>query len=164
MNQKQHIIRFSIFLVVFLFVKTVHAQTDQSIMDFIRADDSVSIFMKCLDKTELDELLGAELNGEQEYTLVLANDAAFDKATFAEKFAVWKDRAWMKRILQYHIVEGRFTAEQLIEQGVVETLEGNSIQFSADGVINNSSKMIETDIQLSNGVVHIIDTTLSPPR
>lgn len=69
-------------------------------------------------------------------------------------------------ILLYHIVNGRYNATSLNTRTSLTTLLGDSINVdAADGQINlNSDTGISTtDIQATNGVIHIVDTVLLPP-
>jgi len=65
-------------------------------------------------------------------------------------------------ILQYHVVSGNVLSSDLVE-GSVATLNGD-VEFKlADKVtINDSSEVIATDIQGTNGVIHVIDQVLIP--
>jgi transforming growth factor-beta-induced protein len=65
-------------------------------------------------------------------------------------------------ILQYHVVSGNILSSDLIE-GPVATLNGDVVFKLADSVtINDSSEVIATDIQGTNGVIHVIDQVLIP--
>jgi len=65
-------------------------------------------------------------------------------------------------ILQYHVVAGNVLSSDLSE-GDVDTLNGKiSISLSGPVSINGSSEVIATDIQGTNGVVHVIDEVLLP--
>ncbi|NTV83858.1 MAG: fasciclin domain-containing protein, partial [Bacteroidales bacterium] len=68
-------------------------------------------------------------------------------------------------ILLYHVVEGNVRASQ-VSSGSVPTLkEGSDISIIAGemGVkLNGSSNVIATDVQGSNGVIHVIDTVILP--
>ena len=66
-------------------------------------------------------------------------------------------------ILQYHVVSGNVRAKDLTD-GDVATLNGNITFSLSDKVnINGATEVTATDIQGSNGVVHVIDRVLLPP-
>jgi transforming growth factor-beta-induced protein len=65
-------------------------------------------------------------------------------------------------ILQYHVVAGNVLAGDLSD-GDVDTLNGKiSISLSGPVTINGTSEVTATDIQGTNGVVHVIDKVLLP--
>ena len=65
-------------------------------------------------------------------------------------------------ILQYHVVSGNVLSSDLSE-GDVETLNGKfSLSLAGPVTINGTSTVVATDIQGTNGVVHVIDEVLLP--
>lgn len=68
-------------------------------------------------------------------------------------------------ILLYHVVSGNVTASQ-VSAGSVPTLkEGSNISITVDGMgvkLNNNSKVVATDVQGTNGVIHAIDAVILP--
>jgi transforming growth factor-beta-induced protein len=104
------------------------------------------------------------LSSDGPFTIFAPNDAAFEKL-FAdlgvngiEDIAV----ETLVPILKYHVVDGNILSTELSE-GNVATLNGD-ISFSLTGkvTINGSSEVIATDIQGTNGVVHVINKVLIP--
>lgn len=69
-------------------------------------------------------------------------------------------------ILQYHILDERLTASMLAAQDQWPTLAGDALNISvANNIvrINGQANSIITDIQTSNGIIHVIDRLLLPP-
>ncbi|MCA9027758.1 MAG: fasciclin domain-containing protein [Planctomycetaceae bacterium] len=69
-------------------------------------------------------------------------------------------------ILKYHVIAGRIYSDQALATKQAKTLEGRPIEI---GIVNNSAKvnnagLIATDIDASNGVIHVIDSVLLPPE
>jgi transforming growth factor-beta-induced protein len=65
-------------------------------------------------------------------------------------------------ILQYHVVSGNVLSSDLSD-GDVETLNGKfSLSIAGPVTINGTSTVVATDIQGTNGVVHVIDEVLLP--
>ena len=68
-------------------------------------------------------------------------------------------------ILLYHVVQGNILASE-VTSGDVPTLKSGSninIVANAKGVkLNNSANVVATDVQGTNGVVHVIDSVLLP--
>jgi len=68
-------------------------------------------------------------------------------------------------ILTYHVVAGAYMASDITDGLMLETLNGDSLEFSIDnGVvsINGMPTLVATDIVSSNGIVHVIDDVLIP--
>merc|ERR1711966_332864 len=73
----------------------------------------------------------------------------------------------LDKVLEYHVVSGAVYSYDLKDDEKVKTLEGQEVQArmlqgSSDLFINNA-KVLTTNVEASNGVVHIIDTVLMPP-
>jgi uncharacterized surface protein with fasciclin (FAS1) repeats len=70
----------------------------------------------------------------------------------------------LANILQYHVVAGTVAYSSTLQDGTVETLNGESLQISIrDGsVFVNDAQVVIADVLISNGVVHVIDSVLSP--
>ena len=73
-------------------------------------------------------------------------------------------------ILLYHVVAGKVMATDVVGldgQSAETALAGNSISIKIDGesvTLNDSVNVIITDIETSNGVIHVIDAVLLPPQ
>lgn len=68
-------------------------------------------------------------------------------------------------ILTYHVVAGEVTAEQVVNLTTATTVQGEDIAITVvDGtVFLNGVEVTATDIEASNGIIHIIDGVLLPP-
>jgi len=69
-------------------------------------------------------------------------------------------------ILLYHVVDGKVMAAEVVGLDEVPTLQGSSIAISQDmdKVMANEAQIIITDIEASNGVIHVVDAVLLPPE
>jgi|GEM_PF-18472 len=69
-------------------------------------------------------------------------------------------------ILLYHVLAGTTYAADLSDGLMVTTLNGDDVKFTINemGAKINDSNIIDTDIIASNGVIHVIDMVLSPPK
>ena len=67
-------------------------------------------------------------------------------------------------ILTYHVIPGRVYSDAAINAGRAKTLQGNTamIRKEGDKVFVNNSRIMATDIDASNGVIHVIDTVMIP--
>lgn len=105
------------------------------------------------------------LSGEGPFTVFAPTDEAFAALPegVVEALLLPKNKKVLTQILTYHVVPGKFIADEVIG-GDVETVEGQTVKLStAQGVTINESTVIQADIQASNGVIHAIDTVILPP-
>ncbi len=106
------------------------------------------------------------LKGAGPFTLFAPTDAAFAALPAGTLDALLKDPAKLKDILLYHVVSGKVTADQVVKLTSATTVEGKPITITVkDGTVylNNTVKVVTTDIPASNGVIHVIDAVLLPP-
>lgn len=123
--------------------------------------------------------LAETLSGEGPYTVFAPTNAAFEKVDQATLDQLMTDegREDLTNILTYHVVEGETMAQALTEaiEGAGEegytlttvngaTLtammqDGNVVLTDAAG---NTATVTSTDVDASNGVIHVIDTVLMP--
>ena len=68
-------------------------------------------------------------------------------------------------ILKYHVVSANAPSSSL-ESGDVPTLNGDSVSInvSDDGIEVNDAMVVKADVIASNGIIHVIDTVLMPPK
>jgi uncharacterized surface protein with fasciclin (FAS1) repeats len=69
-------------------------------------------------------------------------------------------------IFLYHVVSGKVLAEDVVTLSEAETVldENVSIRVEDGKVFINNSEVILNDIMANNGVIHVIDAVLLPPR
>lgn len=107
------------------------------------------------------------LTGGVPFTVFAPSDAAFAKLDSATVDYLLNPQnvAELAAIIKYHIVEGRVFSTQLgpILDTPILTLSGGVLTISAEGGANvNGAAISMTDIQASNGVIHVIDDVILP--
>ncbi len=112
--------------------------------------------------------LVAALSGTGPFTVMAPTDAAFAKlpAGTVESLVKPENKAKLAAILTYHVVAGAVPAATVVTLKEASTVEGSKITIEVkDGSVflNGNTKVIITDVQCSNGVIHAIDTVLMPP-
>ncbi len=110
--------------------------------------------------------LAEALMGEGPFTVFAPTDDAFAKlpAGTVESLLMKENLAKLQGILQYHVVPGRVFSDAVVGMDSVKTLDGSEINISVmDGkAMANESVIVATDIDASNGVIHVIDAVLIP--
>ncbi|MCA2998098.1 MAG: fasciclin domain-containing protein [Rhodocyclaceae bacterium] len=102
------------------------------------------------------------LKSKGPFTVFAPTDEAFAKIPKADLDALLKDKAKLAGVLTYHVVPAKVMAKDA-KGGEVKTVNGKVIKITTDkGVMVNNAKVIKTDVETSNGVIHAIDTVIMP--
>jgi uncharacterized surface protein with fasciclin (FAS1) repeats len=102
------------------------------------------------------------LKGKGPYTVFAPTDEAFAKIPKADLDALLANKEKLSAVLTYHVVPGKVMAKD-VKAGDVATVNGKTIKITtSNGVVVNMSKVTATDIDASNGVIHVIDSVLMP--
>lgn len=105
------------------------------------------------------------LQGKGPFTVFAPTDEAFAKLPKGTVEGLLKDKEALKKVLLYHVVSSNVMASDVVKLSEATTVEGSKVKIKVvDGnVMLNDSKVTTADVKASNGVIHIIDTVLSPP-
>lgn len=105
------------------------------------------------------------LSGEGPFTVFAPTDEAFAALPAGTVEALLADPSGdLTQILLYHVLGSKAMAADVTDGLEVETLQGGTVKFSvADGkVMINDATIVTTDIEASNGVIHVIDAVILP--
>jgi uncharacterized surface protein with fasciclin (FAS1) repeats len=114
--------------------------------------------------------LAETLSGEGPFTVFAPTDDAFaalPEGTL-DSLLLPENKQQLTDILLYHVLPGKVMAEDAIAldgQMADTALEGKQVDVKVDMgsvYLNENVKVIITDIEASNGVIHVIDTVLLP--
>ena len=106
------------------------------------------------------------LQGEGPYTVFAPTDEAFAALPEGTLEGLLADPEALKQILLYHVVSGKVTSDQVVGLTSADSVAGPAIAIAVkDGTVylNDSAKVVTTDIETSNGVIHVIDSVILPP-
>jgi transforming growth factor-beta-induced protein len=110
--------------------------------------------------------LADTLANTQGITVFAPTDAAFAKIPAAQLQAIIADKAKLKDLLTYHVSGDRVSERGLARRGKISTLYGADIAVTGspeDLVLNGNVGLTLGDIRATNGIIHQIDTVLTPP-
>jgi transforming growth factor-beta-induced protein len=134
-----------------------------SIAEIAAADENFSTLVAALDAAGLVGVLA----GEGEFTVFAPTNDAFAALPDGTVEALLEDpEGDLTQILLYHVVDGVALAEAVVELDSVTTIQGEAVSIEiVDGsvILNGEVEVIITDIEASNGVIHVIDGVLLPP-
>jgi len=107
------------------------------------------------------------LKGPGPFTVFAPTDEAFAKLPPGTVNDLLKpeNKAKLTAILTYHVVPGAVRANQVTKLSETKTVNGANIKVSMESgaVMINNAKVVKTDVESTNGVIHVIDTVILPP-
>jgi transforming growth factor-beta-induced protein len=130
----------------------------KDIVDTAVSAGSFTILAKALTEAEL---VGA-LKGKGPFTVFAPTDEAFQKLPKGTLETLLKpeNRDMLVSILTYHVVPGELDAGKVLSSKTLTTLNGQRTDI-AGGAIDNAS-IVKTDIECTNGIIHVIDEVILP--
>ena len=98
------------------------------------------------------------------FTVFAPTDAAFAKLPAGTVEALLANPDKLRAILLYHVVSGKVYSSDVVKLKSATTAEGSDVQIRTEGgsVMVDNAKVVATDIESSNGVIHVIDTVILP--
>ena len=136
----------------------------KDIVDTAVANGSFTSLAKALQAADLINTL----KGPGPFTVFAPTDAAFAKLPADTVKALLTDpakKADLVKILTYHVVSGKVSASEVVKLTSAKTVQGGEIKITVKNgevFLNDNIKVVTTDIQASNGIIHVIDTVLLP--
>jgi transforming growth factor-beta-induced protein len=146
-------------------VPTEEPEMPKTIVDIAVEDGRFTTLVAAVQAADL----GETLSSEGPFTVFAPTDDAFAALPEGTIEALLADIPALTDILLYHVVPGKVMAADVVGldgQSAETALAGKSIDIKVDmGTVylNEDVKVIITDIEASNGVIHVIDAVLLPP-
>lgn len=145
------------------------AAAEGDIVDTANAAGDFTTLTQAIEAAGLTETL----KGPGPFTVFAPTDEAFDalpEGTLDELLA--DPTGDLAQILQYHVIEGEVPAADVLEMDgqTVATLQGGELTVEVEGenvalVDGNGTRInvVQTDVDATNGVIHVLDGVLMPP-
>lgn len=136
-----------------------------TIVDIAVADGRFTTLVAAVQAAGLVETL----SGEGPFTVFAPTDDAFAAlpAGTLESLLLPENKQQLIDILTYHVVSGKVMAADVVNLTSAPTVLGKDVKITVkDGKVylNDTVQVIITDIEASNGVIHVIDAVLLPPQ
>jgi uncharacterized surface protein with fasciclin (FAS1) repeats len=140
-----------------------HAQqVRKDIVDTAVAAGSFKTLAKALQAADLVETL----KGTGPFTVFAPTDEAFAKlpAQTLSDLLKPENKSKLQRILTYHVVPGRVSSSEVVAMRTAKAASGDVIAIKASGaaVVVDEARVIKTDVEASNGLIHVIDAVMLP--
>jgi len=136
-----------------------------TIVDIAAADGRFTTLVAALQAADLVETL----SGEGPFTVFAPTDEAFAAlpAGTLDSLLLPENKQTLTDILLYHVVPGKVMAADAVTLTSAPSALGKELTITVkDGgvYLNDTVKVIITDIEASNGVIHVVDAVLLPPQ
>ena len=104
------------------------------------------------------------LNGNRQFTVFAPTDAAFAKLGLNAGNITSLPKDMLTNILLFHVAPGERFAADVVSASKVRTLNKSfaAVEVNDMGAYIDGAKIIATDIDASNGVIHVIDSVMLP--
>ncbi len=142
--------------------QTGNETANQTIVQIAAADPQFSTLVQAIQAANLTDALSQE----GPYTVFAPTNDAFQALPQGTLDQLMQNPDGdLQQILLYHVVPGRYMASDLVQLNSLETLEGSRLSVNTtDGVVTvDGATVIQSDIEASNGVIHVIDAVMVPP-
>jgi uncharacterized surface protein with fasciclin (FAS1) repeats len=118
-----------------------------------------------LTKAIADAGLTDTLKGAGPFTVFAPTDAAFNALPKDQLSKIVADKAQLTALLTYHVIPGKVMAKDA-PNAAVKTVNGANVNVSRSGdlVGYDDALVTKADIVATNGVIHVIDRVVMPPR
>lgn len=141
--------------------KNLTPVSGDSIVDAAVNDGRFTTLVAALQATGLDTVL----DSRGSFTVLAPTDGAFAKLGSDTINALLNDLPTLTNILLYHVIAGEVPASTVVTLNKAGTVLGEKVTITVKKngtVFINDSKVIITDIQTANGIIHVLDTVLLP--
>ena len=121
--------------------------------------------LSTLNKLIADAGFADTLRGAGPYTVFAPTNDAFKALPAATLAQLAADKNRLKAVLTYHVVAGKVMAAD-VKTGNVKSVQGANLGVARAGAFVTVEDAVVTraDVGATNGVVHVIDKVLMPPR
>jgi uncharacterized surface protein with fasciclin (FAS1) repeats len=133
-----------------------------NIIDTAIAADNFKTLVSAVTAADLVDTL----KGTGPFTVFAPTDDAFTKLPAGTLDTLLKDIPKLKGILTYHVVAGKVMAADVLKMDgkSAATVNGAMLKVTTTGGVklNETVHVVKTDIECTNGVIHVIDAVLLP--
>ena len=134
----------------------------KNIVDIAVEDGRFKTLVAAVQAADLVETL----KGKGPFTVLAPTDDAFNKLPAGTVEGLLKDIPALKNILLYHVISAKAMSSDVVKMTSATTVQGTDVSIKVeDGKVKiNEATVIIPDIEASNGVIHVIDTVILPPK
>ena len=133
----------------------------KSVPEVIAADPELSTLSKLISDAGLTQTL----SGTGPFTVFAPTNAAFKNVPAKTMDELARNKELLSQVLTFHVVPTKAMAAD-VKQGNVKSVNGANLALSKAGayVTVEDAVVTKSDLTATNGVVHVIDRVLMPPK
>ena len=136
-------------------------QQEKNIVETVRGTGEFKTLITALQRAGLD----AELAKGGPFTMFAPSDEAFGELPEGAVETLMEEPETLTSVLSYHIVPRRVTAAEAAWMRGAPTVNGEDVLVLCDEEIHvDGARLVEADIEASNGLIHVIDRVLLPAK
>lgn len=138
------------------------ASTPANVIVAANTNAELSTFAKLVKQAGLE----SSLEGSGPVTVFAPSDDAFKALPAATLDKLSKDPEHLKSLLNYHVVPGLMKAADFEGSKQIVTTNGAkaTVSKAGDFVTVDDALVTKADVPSGNGVIHVIDRLLTPPK
>ncbi len=104
------------------------------------------------------------VNSTENVTIFAPINDALRAMSDDERRRLTENQGELRKVVLYHVVEGRLTPDDLEEKGDLTTLQGGTLHVtgSGDTLRVNEANVLCGNIQTKNATLYLIDSVLKP--
>jgi transforming growth factor-beta-induced protein len=135
----------------------------EPVLDIAGTAAAAGVFNTLLAAVQAAGLLET-LQGPGPFTVLAPTDAAFAALPEGTVESLLANPEALAEVLLYHVIIGAVRAEQVVTLSEATMANGQTVSISVNGggVQVNDANVVATDIEATNGVIHVIDAVLIP--
>ena len=133
----------------------------KTVPEVIASDPELSTLSKMISDAGLTQTL----SGAGPFTVFAPTNAAFKAVPAKTMDDLTKNKEMLTQVLTYHVIPAKAGAAD-VKQGSVKSVNGANLALSRAGtyVTVEDAVVTKSDLNATNGVVHVVDRVLLPPK
>jgi uncharacterized surface protein with fasciclin (FAS1) repeats len=137
---------------------------EMNIVGMVQQNPNLSILLELIEAADLVRIL----ESPAPYTVFAPTNAAFEALPAGTLQALKQpsNKFELTKILQSHILPNRITTPEMKDNMPMITAQGDEVVVKKKGnvLLVGDAKILASDLDASNGVIHVIDRVLLPPQ
>ncbi|HLN46252.1 MAG TPA: DUF1508 domain-containing protein [Candidatus Sulfotelmatobacter sp.] len=108
------------------------------------------------------------LKSKGPFTVFAPDDDAFDDLSSGAEDDLFKNVPKLKAVLLYHVIDGKYTVDEISHMDRIKTLQGQELEVDAHkwhlhmNPKINDAKITSKDVVADNGMIHVLNKVLMP--
>jgi uncharacterized surface protein with fasciclin (FAS1) repeats len=129
----------------------------KDIFDTLNSDNRFSIFVDVLQNSSIKTIL----KSPGPFTVFAPTDDAFNAIPISVLNYIKNNITLLNETLNYHIIPKKLDIDQVINETILFTIQGTPLVITTtNDILVNNAKIVQSNINCTNGVIHVLDKML----